>query len=297
MRITTSLKEMLFEHLTRFSAFLVLFLLVAIFIVLFVKALPAIQNFGLDFILNDKWAPNLELFGGLSAIYGSFISTLIAMIFAVPVAIGIAIFLSEISPPFLKNPMGVSIELLAAIPSVVYGMWGLFYFVPIMRDIFGGTGLGLFTAGSILALMILPFISAITRDALNTTPKILKESAYALGATKWDVIKDVMIPYAKAGIIGSVILALGRAFGETMAVTFVMGNVHQIPESIFNPATSIPVTLANEFSEADTELYYSSLFLLALILFVISFSIIAFAKFFFLKREKFVKTNKKWKGK
>ncbi len=278
-----SLKEMFFEHLTRFSAILVLFFLSAIFIVLIIKAYPAIHHFGFSFITEQKWAPNFELFGGLPAIYGSFISTLIAMLFAIPVAIGIAIFLSEIAPKSLKSPIGVSIELLAAIPSVVYGMWGLFYLAPFMRDVFGGNGLGLFTAGLILAIMILPFISAITRDALNTTPKILKESAYALGATQWDVIKDIMIPYAKAGIVGSVILALGRAFGETMAVTFVMGNAHQIPSSIFEPATSIPSTLANEFSEVDSELYLSSLYLLALILFIISFIIIAFAKFYFLK--------------
>jgi len=286
MKLSYSLKEMFFEHLTRFSALLVLLLLVAIFVILFAKAYPAIDAFGLSFLTENRWAPNLEIFGGFSAIYGSFFSTLIAMLLAVPVAIGIAIFLSEVAPERIKTPMGVSVELLAAIPSVVYGMWGLFYFVPLVRDFTGGNGLGLFTAGFILSLMILPFIAAITRDSLNTTPKILKESAYALGATKWDVIKNVMIPYAKAGIIGSVILALGRAFGETMAVTFVMGNVHNIPDSIFSAATSIPATLANEFNEADTELYYSSLFYLALILFVISFTIITLAKFFFLKRRK-----------
>ena len=298
MKIDYNLKEMLFEHLTRFFAFLVLAFLVAIFVVLFIKAYPAINAYGFDFITGDRWAPNLEIFGGFPAIYGSFISTLIAMLLAVPVAIGIAIFLSEVAPKRLKSPMGVSIELLAAIPSVVYGMWGLFYFAPIMRETFGGNGLGLLTAGIILSLMILPFIAAITRDSLNTTPQILKESAYALGATKWDVIKDVMIPYAKAGIIGSVILALGRAFGETMAVTFVMGNVHKVPDSITEVATSIPATLANEFNEADTELYYSSLFFLALILFIISFAIIALAKFYFLKRKKGIKKARLWrKGK
>jgi phosphate transport system permease protein len=290
-----ALKERVFHHLTKFFAFLVLFFLVAIFVVLLVKAYPAIEAFGFDFLTDEKWAPNLGIFGGFPAIYGSFISTLIAMLLAVPVAIGIAIFLSEVAPSRLKSPMGVSIELLAAIPSVVYGMWGLFYFAPLMRDLVGGNGLGLFTAGFILSLMILPFIAAITRDSLNTTPQILKESAYALGATKWDVIKDVMIPYAKAGIIGSVILALGRAFGETMAVTFVMGNVHNVPDSIFQAATSIPATLANEFNEADTELYYSSLFFLALILFIISFAIISLAKFHFLKRRKKVSDRKhKW---
>jgi phosphate transport system permease protein len=208
------------------------------------------------------------------------------MIIATPIAIGIAIYLNELAPKYLKGPVGVSIELLAAIPSVIFGMWGLFYLAPIIRDFTGGSGIGLFTAGIVLAIMILPFIAAVTRDSMKTTPDILKESAYALGATKWDVIKDVVLPYAKAGVIGSLILALGRAIGETMAVTFVMGNVHRIPDSIFSPTTSIPVTLANEFNEAESELFFSSLFLLALVLFVISFTFIAFAKFYFLRRKK-----------
>jgi phosphate transport system permease protein len=163
-------------------------------------------------------------------------------------------------------------------------MWGLFFFVPILRDIFGGMGIGLLAAGIVLAIMILPFMAAVTRDAMNTTPDILKESAYALGGTQWDVIKDVIIPYAKAGIIGSLILALGRAIGETMAVTFVMGNVHHTPNSIMDPTTSIPVTLANEFTEADSSLYFSSLFGLALTLLVMSFVVIAIAKFYFLRK-------------
>jgi phosphate transport system permease protein len=180
--------------------------------------------------------------------------------------------------------VGTAIELLAAIPSVIYGMWGFFYFAPLLRTIIGGNGLGLLTAGVVLSIMVLPFMASVARDAMNTTPNILKESAYALGATKWDVIKGVIIPYAKAGIVGAAILALGRAIGETMAVTFVMGNVHKIPSSITSAATSIPVTLANEFTEADSTLYYSSLFYLALILFLISFVIIAIAKFMFLRK-------------
>ncbi len=277
--------DILFENLTRFLAFLVLVILVAVFVVLFINSKPAIDAFGFSFLTEAKWAPNLDIFGGQPAIIGSILSTLIAMVIATPIAIGIAIFLSEIAPFKLRTPFGVSIELLAAIPSVIYGMWGLFYFAPIIRDMFGGNGIGLLTGGIILAIMILPFIAAITRDSMNTTPDILKESAYALGATKWDVIKDVIIPYAKAGVIGSVILALGRAFGETMAVTFVMGNVHRIPHSLTDPATSIPVTLANEFNEADpNSLYYSSLFFLALVLFAISFIVIGFAKFYFLRK-------------
>lgn len=272
-------------HLSTLSiALLTLLITGAIFGILFQEAKPAMDAFGLDFLTQSKWAPNLEKFGAFPAIMGSILSTALAMFLAVPIAIGVAIFLSEIAPAKLKTPVGVSIELLAAIPSVIYGMWGLFYFVPIIRDMFGGLGIGLLTAGIVLAVMILPFMAAVTRDAMNTTPDILKESAYALGGTKWDVIKDIVIPYAKAGIIGAAILALGRAIGETMAVTFVMGNVHKIPSLITDPATSIPVTLANEFTEADEDLYFSSLFYLALVLFVLSFAIIAFAKFAFLKR-------------
>ncbi len=274
-----------FFHLSTLSiALLTLLITGAIFGVLFEEAKPAIDAFGFEFITNSKWAPNLEKFGALPAIVGSIMSTSLAMGLAVPVAIGVAIFLSEIAPEKLKNPVGISIELLAAIPSVIYGMWGLFYFVPIIRDAFGGLGIGLLTAGIVLAVMILPFMAAVTRDAMNTTPDILKESAYALGGTKWDVVKDIVITYAKAGIIGAAILALGRAVGETMAVTFVMGNVHKIPSLITDPTTSIPVALANEFAEADEDLYFSSLFYLAMILFMMSFAVITFAKFAFLKR-------------
>ena len=281
--------DKLFANATRLVAVAVLLIVAWIFTVLFQQSTEAMAAFGFDFITQDKWAPNLEKFGGFAAIAGSVISTFLAMVLSVPVAIGVAIFLSEIAPARLKSPVGVSIELLAAIPSVIYGMWGLFYFVPIIRDLFGGLGIGMLTAGIILAIMILPFMAAVTRDAMNTTPDILKESAYALGATKWDVIKDVVIPYAKAGIIGSMILALGRAVGETMAVTFVMGNVHKVSLDLTQPATSIPVTLANEFTEADTDLYFSSLFELALILMVMSFVIIALAKFYFLRRTRKVK--------
>lgn len=274
-----------FFHLSTLSiALLTLLVTGAIFGVLFEEAKLAMDALGFDFLIDTKWAPNLEKFGALPAIVGSIMSTALAMFLAVPLAIGVAIFLSEIAPPKLKTPVGVSIELLAAIPSVIYGMWGLFYFVPIIRDMFGGLGIGLLTAGIVLAVMVLPFMAAVTRDAMNTTPNILKESAYALGGTKWDVIKDVVIPYSKSGIIGATILALGRAIGETMAVTFVMGNVHKIPTHITDPATSIPVALANEFAEADQGLYFSSLFYLALVLFVISFVIIAIAKFVFLKK-------------
>lgn len=278
--------DFIFETLSRFMALSVLVVLVAIFIILYIDAKPAMDSFGIGFLTGETWAPNMETFGALPSIYGTIISTIIAMTIATPLAIGIAIFLSEIAHAKIKGIAGTAIELLAAIPSVIYGMWGLFYFAPIVRDITGGSGLGLLTGGLILAIMIVPFTASITRDSMNTTPDILKESAYALGATKWDVIKDVVLPYAKIGVIGSVILSLGRALGETMAVTFVMGNAQRIPASILEPATSIPVTLANEFTEADSDIYYSSLYLLALILFGVSFTIIAIAKFLFLKKER-----------
>ena len=278
--------DRLFSYSTKFIALAILLLVAWIFAVLFQNSMESIEAFGFDFLSETKWAPNLEKFGALPAIYGSVLSTFLAMLLAVPVAIGVAIFLSELAPQKLKSPVGVSIELLAAIPSVIYGMWGLFYFVPIVRDTFGGIGISMLTAGIVLSIMILPFMAAVTRDAMNTTPDILKESAYALGGTKWDVIKDIVIPYAKAGIIGSFILALGRAIGETMAVTFVMGNVHKISTDLTAPATSIPVTLANEFTEADSDIYYSSLFELSLLLLVISFTIISVAKFYFLRRKR-----------
>ncbi|MCK9454864.1 phosphate ABC transporter permease subunit PstC [Sulfurimonas sp.] len=281
-----SLIDKVFANTTKLIAISVLLLVAWIFGVLFEHSLKSIEAFGFSFLTETKWAPNLEKFGALPAIYGSVVSTFLAMILAVPIAIGVAIFLSEIAHAKIKTPIGVSIELLAAIPSVIYGMWGLFYFVPIIRDIFGGVGISMLTAGVVLSIMILPFMAAVTRDAMNTTPDILKESAYALGGTKWDIIKDIIIPYAKAGIIGSFILALGRAIGETMAVTFVMGNVHKISTDLTQPATSIPVTLANEFAEADTELYFSSLFELSLLLLIISFTIISIAKFYFLRRKR-----------
>ncbi len=222
------------------------------------------------------------IFGGYVPIVGTILSTLIAMIFATPIAMGIAIFLSEIAPDFLIKPVGIAIELLAAIPSIIYGMWGLFYFAPIVQKIFGGSQISLLSAGLVLGIMILPFMSAITRDAMNTTPSVLKESAYAMGATKFEVIKDVIFPYAKVGIIGSVILSLGRALGETMAVAFLIGSVFKIPHHLTDPTISIPVVLANNFGEASGDMM-SSLFYLAFILFVFSFIVIGIAKFYFLR--------------
>ncbi|MEO2066568.1 MAG: phosphate ABC transporter permease subunit PstC [Desulfurobacteriaceae bacterium] len=294
-----------FGKVALLSALIVVFILVSLFIVLYRESSLAVSTFGVwKFITSTVWNPPMEKFGGAPAIFGTIVSTVISIAIAVPVAIGIAIFLTEIAPHFLRTPVGVAIELLAAIPSIIYGMWGLFFFAPFMRDKvqpvihatlgklpvigqwFSGytPGIGLLTASIVLSIMILPFTAAISRDSFNMVPDILKESAYALGATKWDVMKDVVIPYAKLGVIGGIILSLGRALGETMAVTFVMGNQPVIPKSLLEPATSITVTLANEFTEADTDLYLSSLFYLALILFVMSFIVIVIGKFLFLKK-------------
>ncbi len=223
------------------------------------------------------------VFGGLVPIVGTLLSTFIALIFALPIAMGIAVFLSEIAPKKLAVPVGIAIELLAAIPSIIFGMWGLYYFAPIVADTFGGYQVSLLTAGLVLAVMILPFMAAITRDSMNTTPDVLKESAYALGATKFEVVKDIIFPYSKTGIIGSIILALGRAMGETMAVAFLIGAIYTIPDKITDPTISIPVAMAVNFGEASG-LGESSLFYLGLILFVISFGVISFAKFYFLKK-------------
>jgi len=230
-------------------------------------------------------ATTKTVFGGLVPIIGTLLSTVIALVFALPIAMGIAVFLSEIAPKNIAYSVGIAIELLAAIPSIIFGMWGLYYFAPLVADAFGGYQVSLLTAGLVLGVMILPFMAAITRDSMNTTPDVLKESAYALGATKFEVIKDIIFPYSKVGIIGSIILALGRAMGETMAVAFLIGAVYTLPSAITDPTISIPVAMAVNFGEASG-LGESSLFYLGLILFVISFALISFAKFYFLKRAK-----------
>ena len=279
----------LFKNFSFFSATLAFFMLVGIFSVLFNLAQESLYTFGFDFLYTEIWEPGEDdeggIFGGYIPVVGTLLSTLIAMILATPIAMGIAIFLTEIAPDKIVKPFGVAIELLAAIPSIIYGMWGLFYFAPIVQSIFGGNGVGLLTAGIVLAIMVIPFMAAITRDSMNTTPDVLKESAYAIGATKFEVIKDVVMPYSKGGIIGSIILSLGRALGETMAVAFLIGSVMSIPGKVTDPTTSIPVLLANNFAEAQ-DLELSSMYYLALILFVVSFSIIALAKFYFLGRKK-----------
>ncbi len=252
-----------------------------------VEVKPAENDNSLESMLgggNDD-IPMRTIFGGFIPIVGTLLSTLIAMAFALPIAMGIAVFLAEIAPKQISNVVGIAIELLAAIPSIIFGMWGLFYFAPIVQSFVGGYQVSLLTAGLVLGVMILPFMAAITRDSMRTTPDVLKESAYALGATKFEVIKDIIFPYSKAGIIGSVILALGRALGETMAVAFLIGSVFSLPSSINSPTVSIPVAMANSFGEA-TGMKTSALFYLAFLLFIISFAVISIAKFYFLRKDK-----------
>ena len=237
-----------------------------------------------DMMMDDEEeTPTKTIYGGLVPLVGTILSTLIALLFAMPIAMGISIFLAEIAPKKIASFVGGAIELLAAIPSIIFGMWGLYYFAPIIADLFGGFQVSLLTAGLVLGVMILPFMAAITRDSMNTTPDILKESAYALGATKFEVIKDIIFPFSKVGIIGSVILSLGRALGETMAVAFLIGSIFQLPNKITDPTITIPVALANNFGEASG-LGMSSLFYLALILFIMSFALISVAKFYFLRK-------------
>ncbi len=277
-----------------FFALSVIILMALIFIVLLRESLPAINKFGFGFLYSSAWDPVKQEFGALPAIYGTVVSSIIAIIIAVPVSIGIAIFITEMAPKGIKGPISIAIELLASIPSIIYGMWGLFIFAPFIADniepflvkyldfipLFRGSpmGIGMLPAGFILAIMIIPFISSVTRDIFQMVPPILKESGYGVGATKWEVIRKVTIPYTKTGIIGAIILGLGRALGETMAVTFVIGNSHEISAALLNPATTISATLANEFTEAVEDLYLSSLIELGLILFAITFIVLTIAK-------------------
>ncbi len=299
--------DLAFLVITATASLSVLVLILGIVFVLFSESALSIKEFGiLRFIFSTDWNPVIESYGAATSLFGTAVTTLLSLVLAIPVAIGIAIFVTEIAPGFLKGPIGVAIELLAAIPSIIYGMWGLFTLAPIMADyiepalqdtvgripfvgiLFEGTpmGIDLLTASLILSIMITPFTASISRDAFNLTPAIVKESAYALGATKWEVMKNIVIPYSKLGVFGGAVLSLGRALGETMAVAFVLGNNHQITSSLLDAAATITVTLANEFTEADTDLYLSALFNLALILFVMSFAILAVAKFFLLRAER-----------
>ncbi|MBI3353600.1 MAG: phosphate ABC transporter permease subunit PstC [Nitrospirae bacterium] len=298
---------MIFSFITAVASLSVLILIAGILYVLFLESSLAIKKFGvLQFIASTDWDPVKRLFGAATNLYGTAITTMLSLLIAIPVAIGIAIFVTEIAPNFLKGPIGIAIELLAAIPSIIYGMWGLFTLAPIMSNyiepalkstigklplisiLFAGTPLGIdiLTASTILGIMIIPFTASVSRDSFNLTPSVVKESAYALGATKWEVVKSVVLPYSKLGVFGGIVLSLGRALGETMAVAFVLGNNHQITTSLLDAAATITVTLANEFTEADTDIYLSSLFYLALLLFVMSFITLSIAKFFLIRAER-----------
>jgi phosphate transport system permease protein len=303
------LKDAFFKNLTFAAALLVLSILFGVFLSLIIGAWPAFSVFGLDFLTTQSWNPVTEKFGALAPIYGTVLTSLIAMGIAVPVGIGIAIFITELCPAMLRRPIAIAIELLAGIPSIIYGIWGLFVFapflqqhiqpgvielfanIPVLNQLFAGPpyGIGMFTAGLILAIMVIPFISSISRDVFETTPSVLKESTYALGATTWEVIWSVVLPYSRAGVLGGVMLGLGRALGETMAVTFVIGNAHKIAASVLAPGTTISATIANEFTEAVGDIYTSALIALGFILFVITFIVLAFARYMLSRME--VKTR------
>jgi phosphate transport system permease protein len=293
-----ALMDAIFRNVTRFFAFLVFSLLAGILISLLIGAAPSMRQFGLPFLWHADWDPVKEQFGALVPIVGTLGTSFIALLIAIPVSFGIAVFLTELSPVWLRRPLGTAIEMLAAIPSIIYGMWGLFVFAPLcqvyvqpllkktigqvpwLAGIVAGPpmGIGMLTAGIILAIMVIPFITAVMRDVFEIVPPMLKESAYGLGSTTWEVVWHVVLPYAKVGVIGGIMLGLGRALGETMAVTFVIGNAHQLSASLFAPGNSIASALANEFTEAVGDIYTSSLIELGLILFLITTIVLACSK-------------------
>jgi phosphate transport system permease protein len=290
--------ERIFRSATLTAAILVLLILGGVGVSLVRGAWPALGHFGFSFLTREVWNPVTDQFGALAAIYGTVITSLIAMIIAVPAGFGIALFLTELCPSLLKRPIGVAVELLAAVPSIIFGIWGLFVLAPVLQrhvqpwliahagaipgigKLFMGPpyGIGILTAGFVLAIMVLPFIAATMRDVFDTVPAMLKESGYGLGATTWEVIWHVVVPHSRVGIVGGVMLGLGRALGETMAVTFVIGNAHRISSSLLAPGTTISSAIANEFTEAVGDLYTSSLIALGLLLFLITFSVIAAAQ-------------------
>lgn len=299
-------QDRLFRFSTLFFALLVLVLLAGIMVSLVIGAMPSIEAFGFDFVVSGEWNPVTEQFGGLNSIKGTILTSAIALLIAIPVSFGIAIFLTELSPVWLRRPLGVAIELLAGVPSIIYGMWGLFVFAPWFADnvqpwllehagalplvgwLFQGPpmGIGLFTAGLILSVMVIPYISAVMRDVFEVVPAMLKESAYGLGSTTWEVVWNVVLPYTKNGVIGGVMLGLGRALGETMAVTFVIGNSHSAAQTLFDPATSISATLANEFTEAVGAIHTGALIELGLLLFLITFIVLALSKLLLLRLQR-----------
>jgi phosphate transport system permease protein len=300
-RLRTS--DAAFRLLTRSAVLFVLALLSGVILSLIVGSLPAFKAFGFSFITREVWNPVTNEFGALAPIYGTLVTSIIAMAIAVPVGLMIAFFLTELCPKWLRRPIAIAIELLAGIPSIIYGIWGLFVFAPFVQkyiqppliDTFDGVpglqnlfagppyGIGMLTAGFILAIMVLPFITAISRDVFDAVPPVLKEATYGLGCTTWEVFKHVVLPFTRVGVIGGVMLGLGRALGETMAVTFVIGNAHTVSASILAPGTTISASIANEFTEAVGDLYTSSLIALGLILFVITFIVLAMARYMLLR--------------
>jgi phosphate transport system permease protein len=300
------LGDSLFRWLTRLSAIAVLVLLGGVIVALIEGSMLAIRAFGPSFLVEEHWNPVTEQFGAIAPIYGTILTSLIAMVIAVPVGLMIAFFLTELCPMILRRPIGIAVELLAGIPSIIYGIWGLFVFapflqrtlqpflistlgeLPLLSSVFAGPpyGIGVLTAGLILAIMVLPFITAVSRDVFDAVPPVLKEAAYGIGCTRWEVFRSVVLPYTRVGVIGGVMLALGRALGETMAITFVIGNAHRISASILAPGTTISATIANEFTEAVGDLYTSSLIALGLILFFITFVVLAIARYLLLRIER-----------
>src|SRR6185312_4682532 len=294
-----------FRHLTRAAAFGVLIILSGVIVSLVLGSWPALREFGFGFLFSQLWNPVTENFGALAPIYGTLVTSAIAMLIAVPIGLFIAMFLTEMCPQWLRRPIGIAIELLAGIPSIIYGIWGLFVFAPFLQDtmqpflirIFGDVpvlsslfagppyGIGMLTASLILAIMVLPFVASISRDVFGAVPPMLKESAYGIGCTTWEVVRNLVIPFARVGVIGGVMLGLGRALGETMAVTFVIGNAHKISPSLFAPGTTISATIANEFTEAVGDLYTSALIALGLILFMITFVVLAIARIMLMRLE------------
>jgi phosphate transport system permease protein len=300
------LGERIFHGGTLAAALLVLALLGGVLVALVHGAWPAFAEFKIGFLTKAIWNPVTEKFGALAPVFGTVVTSLIAMLIAVPLSFGIAIFLTQMAPAWLKRPVGVAVELLAAVPSIIFGIWGFFVLAPILQQhvqpwliahvgtlpgigpLFRGPpyGIGILTAGVVLAIMVLPFISAVMRDVIDTVPDVLKESAYGLGATKWEVIWNVIVPYSRTGMVGGIMLGLGRALGETMAVTFVIGNAHRLSASLLAPGTTISAAIASEFTEAVGDLYTSSLVALGVLLFVITFTVIAAARFMLLRLDR-----------
>jgi len=292
------LQDMIFHKVTLFFALLVFAGLIGILISLALEATPSLKHFGASFLWSNVWSVPKDEYGALIAIYGTVVTSLIALTIAVPVSFGIALFLTETCPAWLRRPLGTAIELLAGVPSIIYGIWGLFIFAPLFAEyvqphlqtlfgdipVIGGwfagppIGVGILTAGIVLSLMVLPFIASVMRDVFETVPPVLKESAYGVGCTTWEVVWNIVLPYTRVGVVGGIMLGLGRALGETMAITFVIGNANRITGSLFSPGNSIASVLANEFGEADPGLHISSLFALGLVLFIITFAVLALSR-------------------